>query len=89
MYQLLQVLQRLRCQLLQVLQRLLQVLQLLLPPGRHQQPLQLLQLYNSTAANGAVLLVTLSVSSPPTDAYPTYRALQPSTPRQRHVALHH
>ena len=37
------------------------------------QPLDQLAMYNSTAANGAVLLVTLSVSSGPSPTYPSYK----------------
>lgn len=45
-------------------------------PERPLQPLETVPLYNSSAANGAVLLVTLSVTSAPTDTYPPYHYLE-------------
>ena len=40
------------------------------------QPLQQLTLYNTTAANGAVLMVTVAVDSAPSNLYPAYHYLE-------------
>jgi hypothetical protein len=45
-------------------------------PSSSLQPLEEVALYNSTAANGAVLLVTISVTSGTSTTYPSYHYLE-------------
>ena len=45
-------------------------------PEKSLAPLELLPLYNSSAANGAVLLVSLAVTSAPSTDYPSYTYLE-------------
>jgi hypothetical protein len=45
-------------------------------PATRLQPLEEFALYNSSSANGAVLLVTLSVHSGPSSTYPSYKYLE-------------